>query len=98
MIKKQASKAGGHVRVTFVLPEHHNALPASVVGEFNGWDPFVHPLKRRSNRTWSASVDLEPGRKYRFRYLGKDGRWFDDDSPDLVESDGAGHRDCVVLT
>lgn len=98
MIKRQAVKSGGAVKVTFVLPEEHDALPASVVGEFNDWDPFAHPLKRRSNNTWSASVVLEPGQTYRFRYLGEGGRWFDDEDADAVENGASGTRDCVLST
>jgi len=98
MIKKQAVRSGDSVKVTFVLPESHEALPASVVGDFNGWDPFSHPFRRRSNRTWSVSVQLAPGGRHRFRYLGEGGKWFDDETADAVEDRPTGTRDCVILT
>ncbi len=97
MIKKKTVKPGRQVKVTFVLPENHDALPASVVGDFNGWNPLAHPFRRRSNRTWSVAVQVEPGRRYRFRYLGDGGRWFDDEGADFMEDGPTGTRDCVVL-
>ena len=98
MIKKRAVKEGSAVKVTFALPGSHEALPASVVGEFNDWDPFAHPLKRRSNGTWSAAVELEAGSRYRFRYLGDGGVWFGDGDADELAGVGAEAQDCVILT
>jgi len=54
------------VKVTFVLDD--DGRPASVVGCFNNWDPGVTPLRRRSNGTRSASVELSIGSTIRFRY------------------------------
>lgn len=34
----------------------------------------------------SVSVELEPGTRHEFRYLGSDGRWFDE--PDADDRDG----------
>jgi hypothetical protein len=98
MIKQQAVKDGSLVKVTFVLPEDHESLPASVVGDFNGWDPLAHPLKRRSNRTCSASVELEPGRNYRFRYLGDGGRWFDELDVEWVHNPSSGVTEGLIRT
>lgn len=98
MIKQQATKDGAAIKVTFVLPDDHEALPASVVGDFNDWDPHAHPLRRRSNRTCSAAVELEPGRSYRFRYLGNGGRWFDDPEIEVVEDHVSRTRNCVIRT
>jgi len=74
------------VNVTFALPADETAAGCSVVGDFNGWRPGIHQLRRRSNGTRSASVALPLGTRTRFRYLGNNGHWFND--PDLVELDG----------
>lgn len=98
MIRKKRLKKEDKVKVTFVLPEGHPRLPASVVGEFNDWDPLVDPLKRRSNQTHSVAVMLEPGNSYRFRYLGDGGHWFDEADADAIETNGHGTVDCIVET
>ena len=80
--------------ITFVLPEDVGQV--SVVGDWNGWDPFAHPLRRRSNGTRSVSVRLGPG-AHAFRYLADGGRWLDE--PDAsVEADRHGtSRSAVVV-
>jgi 1,4-alpha-glucan branching enzyme len=70
----------GMVKVTFTLPVNDPAGKVSVVGDFNEWDPFAHPLRKRSNQTRSASVTVSPGSTLRFRYLAEGGVWFDDES------------------
>ena len=80
------SRSAKSVRVTFVLLADEPAAGCSVVGDFNGWQPGMHQLRRRSNGTRSASVALPLGTRTRFRYLGNNGHWFND--PDLVEFDG----------
>ena len=59
-----------------------NRIPASVVGDFNEWDPDADPMVRRSNGTFSAVVPLITGATYRFRYRSADGIWFNDDAAD----------------
>jgi 1,4-alpha-glucan branching enzyme len=81
------SPAARHVKVTFVLPVDHAIDGCSVVGDFNGWQPGAHQMRRRSNGTQSASVRLPRGARVRFRYLGDNGHWFND--PDAAEFDGS---------
>ena len=80
MIRKTRSGRDGKVRVTFVLPAGEPAGPVSVVGDFHGWDPLAHPLRRRANGTRSAAVTVRAGTTLHFRYLADGGVWFDDDS------------------
>jgi 1,4-alpha-glucan branching enzyme len=80
------SRNARNVRVTFALPLDPSAGGCSVVGDFNGWQPGTHRLRRRSNGTYSASVTLQRGTRVRFRYLGSNGHWFND--PDVAELDG----------
>lgn len=85
MIKRTSSPTV--TKVTFSIPVDQLDQPVSVVGEFNGWDPYAHPLKKRSNGTRSVSVELEPGRAYRFKYLTADGSWLTEPDTDLVGND-----------
>ncbi len=80
MVKTTKARQDGMIRVTFTLPDGEPSGSVSVVGDFNQWDPFAHPLRRRSNRTRSASVTVPPGSTLRFRYLAEGGVWFDDET------------------
>ncbi|MGH3858741.1 isoamylase [Actinokineospora sp.] len=77
--------ADGHQRVTFALAQ--DDLPgiakASVVGNFNEWEPGRHELRKRSNGTLSTTVEVAEGTTLTFRYLGDDGVWFNDSQAEV---------------
>jgi len=89
MIKTSKPRGDGMVRVTFALPVAEPAAAVSVVGDFNDWDPFAHPLRVRANQTRSAAVTVPTGSTLRFRYLADGGRWFDDETVSLGEGQDA---------
>ena len=89
MIKTTKPDRNNLVRVTFVLPADGPAGAVSVVGEFNDWDPFAHPLRRRANGTRSAVVNVPASSTIRFRYLAEGGVWFDDETAAECDSLGA---------
>jgi 1,4-alpha-glucan branching enzyme len=97
VIKKTPVKGSGKVKVNFVLPKDSVTGKVSVVGDFNGWDPFVHPLRPRSNGTKSVTVTLPSSRRFAFRYLDDDGRWLDDETA-LREPNEYGGINSVVHT
>lgn len=80
MIKTSKPGRDGTVRVTFALPIEDPGGAVSVVGNFNDWNPYTHPLRRRANQTRSAAVMVRAGSTLHFRYLGEDGVWFDDET------------------
>ncbi len=84
MIKRQSAKKKGAVKITFTLPLETAPEATSVTGDFNGWDPLAHPLKKRSNGTRSVSVELTEGEAVEFRYLADGGHWFCDDTVDMT--------------
>ena len=86
---------GATVKVTFVLPLSETPEPVSVLGDFNGWDPHAHPLKKRSNGTRSVTVELEPGRRYSFKYL-SGGTWFTDAEAHDYDVNEYGETNCVL--
>lgn len=98
MIKHQNVKKDNRVKVTFVLPYDPAVDQVSVVGDFNNWVPNETKLIKRNNGTRSASVMLDPGKKYLFRYYSSDGVWFNDDAADGYEMGEHGADNCVVLT
>jgi 1,4-alpha-glucan branching enzyme len=93
MIKHTAATGA----VTFSLSTAEIDQPVSVVGEFNGWDPYAHPMKKRSNGTRSVKVELEPGRAYRFKYLAADGSWLNDADAGTADNGMWGVDSLVVV-
>ena len=89
LIKIAKPTRSGSVRVTFVLPAAEPAGAVSVVGDFNGWDPYAHPLRKRSNGVRSAVVTMPAGTTLRFRYLAEGGIWFDDESATVRDAQDA---------
>ena len=89
MIKTTRPARNGTVRVTFALPADQPPGAVSVVGDFNDWNPFAHPLQRRSNGTRSAAVTVPSGSMLRFRYLAEGGVWFDDETASAQDGEGA---------
>ncbi len=89
MIKTSRPDRDGSVRVTFALPVDEPGGAVSVVGSFNDWNPFTHPLRKRANRTRSAAVTVQAGTTLHFRYLAEGGVWFDDESVPVEDGQGA---------
>lgn len=98
MIKREASKNGKQVKVTFTIPHDPNQAPISVVGDFNNWDPKATKLVKRSNNTRSASVTLEAGQRHAFRYYAENGEWMNEEAADAFEDNEHGSQNCILYT
>jgi 1,4-alpha-glucan branching enzyme len=98
VIKQASVKGSDSVKVSFILPRSTPNGKVSVVGDFNGWDPYAHPLRPRSNGTRSVALTLPSGRRYAFRYLGEDGRWHDDEAVATFEPNGMGGANGILET
>jgi hypothetical protein len=85
MIKRTKTPEG--IKVTFSLVTD---TPVSVVGDFNGWSPYAHPLKPRGKGVRSVSELFAPDSRVVFRYLEHGGRFFDDPDADALEDNGCG--------
>ncbi|MGD9049175.1 MAG: isoamylase early set domain-containing protein [Anaerolineae bacterium] len=97
MLHKKSTPGNGQVRVTFTLPYTTHADRVSVLGDFNSWDATATPMiQRRLDADWVASVELEAGRRYRFRYLLDGKRWLNDWYADDFEDNPFGTTDSVV--
>lgn len=97
-LRKQYLKSG-LCRVTFRLPAQavDGAERVSVAGDFNGWDEDGIILKKLKSGDFSVSVDLEPGKEYRFRYLVDGARWENDWNADKYLPNPHGSEDSVVV-
>ncbi|GAA3467891.1 isoamylase early set domain-containing protein [Nonomuraea roseola] len=90
MIRQDMPSDDGLVSLTFTLPADLPG-PVSVVGDFNQWDPYAHPMTRTDQGAHSTVVTLPAGTSICFRYLAHGGAWLDE--PDADERD---HRGSIV--
>lgn len=98
-IQKRYLKTKPVCKVTF----RHTSFAASditsveVVGDFNRWKAGVIPMKKEKDGSFKATVDLETGRAYQFRYLVNGHIWENDPEADRYEySAFAGSHNAVV--
>lgn len=98
MIKKSKVKGSDQVKVTFILPGDHGHGASSVVGDFNNWDPAANKFAKRNNNTYTASVNLEAGKRHVFRYYSQDGTWFNEPDADAYERNEHGAQNCIIQT
>ena len=83
-IKKQYLKRKPVCKVTFRISEKigKSAGTAYVVGEFNNWDFFSTAMKKLKVGAFTATLNLEEGREYQFRYLLDNRNWQNDGDAD----------------
>jgi len=79
----------GRIVLHFVLPAAEHPDPVSVVGNFNDWTPGTDLLIDHGDGTIGVNVPVDPGSVIHFRYLGSNGRWFDDPDAENVTAEGA---------
>jgi len=83
-IKKQYLKSKPVCKVTFRISEEigKSIGSAHVVGEFNNWDHSSTPMKKLKKGGFTATLNLEKGRAYQFRYLLDNRIWQNDGDAD----------------
>ena len=98
-IRKQFLKSKPVCKVTFKTPETvgNGKTQAHVVGEFKDWSTSATPMKRLKNGVFSASLELEKGRSYQFRYLLGESHWENDpDADDHLPTPFEGSLNSVI--
>ena len=83
-------------KVTFEVPAEVEANQAQVCGEFNDWSATATPMTRRNDGSFAATVTLEAGQRYRYRYLVDGSRWENDWTADDYVANEFGGEDSVV--
>jgi len=80
MITKKYLKTKPVCKVTFAVQpeEHKGAEKIALVGDFNEWDNKSTLLKKTKSGKFSATLDLETGKEYQFRYLIDEKLWEND--------------------
>ena len=95
MLQKRAI-GGRNVEVIFRMPPLDDVVELYLCGDFNGWHTASAPLRMEADGTWSATLILEAGKSYRFRYLDSQGRWHNDWEADAYVPNAFGSEDSVV--
>ncbi|MBN1666361.1 MAG: isoamylase early set domain-containing protein [Anaerolineales bacterium] len=96
MIKKTYAKDKQTCRVTFKIPTARGAEKAHLCGDFTDWEITCIPMKRRKDGSFSATVMLQTGQSFRYRYLVDDTYWENDEVADAYTPNPFGSDDCVV--
>lgn len=96
MIQKSYYRDGRQCRVTFRLSTEGQAETVHLVSELDDWDESARPLTRRKDGTFSTSIVMRPGNRYRFRYLIDGQHWVNDEQADDYVENAYGGTDSVV--
>ena len=91
-------KLKNKVQVTFILPVQGGDETVYLVGDFNSWDERATPLKKLKNGHFTATLELEKGREYQFRYLVNGTEWHNDWHADKYVPNQFGADNSVVVT
>jgi 1,4-alpha-glucan branching enzyme len=94
-IKKQFIKTKPICKVTFSV-EAKEANTASVVGDFNNWNPAEGELSKLKNGTFKGVFELPKNASYEFKYV-VDGDFINDPEADAFKwNDFAGAENGVL--
>lgn len=84
--------------VHFWLPEAVAERSVHIVGDFNSWDTQATPMHRDGQGFWRATLELETGRVFRFRYWVDNERWLYEEKPDARVFHRQGMANAVLIT
>jgi predicted flap endonuclease-1-like 5' DNA nuclease len=87
-------------KVNFTLPQHivGDAISGIILGDFNNWNADAGiVLEKTEDGSFTASVLLEPGQTYQYRYFLDNYRWENDDRAHYYASSGLNVENCVVV-
>lgn len=96
MVKTEAARRKGFVKVTFSLP-HAEAATVHVMGDFNDWRP-AHAMSRTEDGGWWLTAELERGREYQYRYLLDGTVWVNDPDAEQSVANPHGGENSVLAT
>ncbi|GAB2779353.1 hypothetical protein GCM10027275_23620 [Rhabdobacter roseus] len=99
-LTKQYLKSKPICKVTFTLPAEAaaEATKVSLVGDFNDWNPEdAAPLKKQKDGSYKATLELEPGKEYQFRYILDGEKWTNDWEADKYVPSGVALEDNSVV-
>jgi 1,4-alpha-glucan branching enzyme len=97
--EKKYAKGKNVCKVTFSLSKEAaaNAKTVMIAGTFNNWDPTTTALKKDKNGNFKATLELEKGKEYQFRYLIDGTKWENDWNADKYVRAGVGSAENSVV-
>ena len=99
-VKKQYFKTKDTCKVTFRIPKEigKDFKTASLVGDFNNWDHNADKMKKlKKDGAFSATLELDKGREYQFRYLLDGQHWTNEADADKQVTTHFGDSENSVL-
>jgi 1,4-alpha-glucan branching enzyme len=87
---------GKKFQVTFTMPAMEGVDSLHLCGEFNGWSESSTPMRREPDGSWSATLTLDGGKSYVFRYRDNHGEWHNDWSADAYVPNQFGTENSVL--
>lgn len=75
------------------VPEAHNVR---LLGDFNGWNPESHPMKKGRDGVWKIDIVLPPG-TYQFRYYIDQSWWMNDPTAGLIPNDKGSENSVITV-
>ena len=95
-VKKQFIKTKPVCKVTFTV-DAKEATTASVVGDFNNWNPSEGELNKLKNGSFKGVFDVNKDASYEFKYY-IDGAYVNDEQADsFVFNEFAGTENGVLV-
>ena len=96
-ISKIYSKSKPICKVTFEVSAESasGAKLVSLLGDFNEWNPMA--LKKQKDGNFKASVELEKGKEFAFRYLVDNNVWINDEAADKYVASGVSYDENSVV-
>ena len=99
-LKKLYTKTKPVCKVTFQLAKDYanSANQVYLAGDFNSWDIEGIPMKKLKSGEFTATVDLEKGREYQFKYYTDGREWLNETEADkYVPNEFQGENSVVIV-
>ncbi|BBE19147.1 1,4-alpha-glucan branching enzyme [Aquipluma nitroreducens] len=98
--KKQFLKSKPVCKVSFRLDaaEASGAKKVQLLGDFNNWDKSAEPMTALKSNDFTATLELEAGKEFQFRYLIDGTEWKNDSQADSFVANSFGEENSVVST
>jgi len=87
---------GKKFQVIFTMPPMEGVDSLHLCGEFNGWNESSTPMRREQDGSWIATLTLDGGKSYVFRYRDNRGEWHNDWQADAYVPNQFGTENSVL--
>ncbi|MDH4204692.1 MAG: glycogen-binding domain-containing protein [Desulfobacteraceae bacterium] len=94
MSAKKSEQKPKRRKVTFSL-RSPDVKEVILMGDFNQWNPKVHPMKKNKNGVWEKTTMLFPG-TYEYRFM-VDGQWKNDPDNNQTRVNRFGTKNNVIV-